>query len=127
MPVLRFLKPAVPRLAGVNTDEAMECVNGNIALYRKILTLFREKQADAVEQIREAWQSGDHEAAARLAHTLRGLAANVGAEDLVKKTRELEAALRNRQDELAATWLKEVDQSQQALLGEIDRAMPFEK
>ncbi len=117
---------AAPRLAGVNTDEAMECVNGNIALYCKILTLFREKQADAVEQIRKAWQSGDHEAAARLAHTLRGLAANVGAEDLVKKTRELEAALRAGQDELAATRLEEVDQSQQALLNEIDRAMPFE-
>ncbi|MFH1494144.1 MAG: ATP-binding protein [Pseudomonadota bacterium] len=115
---------SMPQLAGVNMDEAMECVNGNIALYRKLLMLFREKQADAVEHIRAAWQSGDHETAARLAHTLRGLAANIGAEDMVKKIRELEAALRNGQDELAASWLKEVDQSQQALLGEIDRAMP---
>ncbi|MBU0594330.1 MAG: response regulator [Gammaproteobacteria bacterium] len=115
---------SMPQLAGVNMDEAMECVNGNIALYRKLLMLFREKQADAVEHIRAAWQSGDHETAARLAHTLRGLAANIGAEDLVNKIRELEAALRNGQDELAASWLKEVDQFQQALLGEIDRAMP---
>ena len=115
---------SMPQLAGVNMDEAMECVNGNIALYRKLLMLFREKQADAVEHIRAAWQSGDRETAARLAHTLRGLAANIGAEELVNKIRELEAALRNGQDELAASWLKEVDQSQQALLGEIDRAMP---
>jgi signal transduction histidine kinase/CheY-like chemotaxis protein/HPt (histidine-containing phosphotransfer) domain-containing protein len=117
---------SVPQLAGVNTDEAMECVNGNVALYRKILTLFREKQADAVTHLREAYLAGDHEAAARLAHTLRGLAANIGARDLVKKIREFEMALRNGQDELAVTWLKEVDLAQQALLGEIERAMPFE-
>lgn len=47
-----------------------------------------------------------------------------GAEDLARKTGELEAALHNRQYELAATWLKVVEQSQQALLSEIDRAMP---
>ncbi|PWB48035.1 MAG: hypothetical protein C3F18_11775 [Nitrosomonadales bacterium] len=114
----------VPQLAGVNMAEAMECFNGNVALYRKMLRLFREKQADAVEHIRAAWQSGDHESAARLAHALRGLAANIGAEDLVKNVRAFEEALRNGQDESAATWLNEAGQSQHALLGEIDRAMP---
>lgn len=116
---------AVPQLVGVNRVEAMECVNGNVALYRKILTLFREKQADAAEHIREAWQSGDCETAARLAHTLRGLAGNIGAEDLVNKIRELELALRNGQDELVAVRLEEAGQSVNALIMEINRAMPL--
>ncbi len=114
----------VPRLAGVNTDEAMECVGGNVALYRKILTLFRDKQADAAERIGAAWRSGDRETAARLAHTLRGLAGNIGAGDLVSKARELELAFRNRQDDLAETRLQEVGLALNVLLGEIDRAIP---
>ncbi len=114
----------VPRLAGVNTDEAMECVGGNVALYRKILTLFRDKQADAAERIGAAWRSGDRETAARLAHTLRGLAGNIGAGDLVSKTRELELAFRNRQDDLTETCLQELGLALNELIGEIDRAMP---
>ena len=116
---------AVPQMAGVNMLEAMECVNGNVVLYRKILTLFREKQANAVEHIREAWQAGDGETAARRAHTLRGLAGNVGAEDLVNKIRELELALRNGSEELVAVRLEAVGQSVNSLIMEINRVMPL--
>jgi len=114
----------VPRLAGVSTDEALACVNGNAALYRKILASFREDQADAVARIREARRSGKRKMAILLAHTLRGLADNVGAYELAKVVRELEAALRAGQGDLADTLLESVSSMLNSLLSEIDRAMP---
>ncbi len=113
-----------PRLAGVATDEAMECVNGNASLYRKILALFREGQADAVERIHEACRSGDIKSAAMQAHTLKGSAGNVGALELAKATKELELALKNEQTDLAGALLESVGELLNALLAEIDRAMP---
>jgi len=113
-----------PRLAGVSTDEALECVNGNVALYRKILAAFRKDQADAVARIRAAWRSGERKTAILLAHTLKGLAGNVGAFELAKAVKALEAALRAEQNDLADTSLESVNGLLNALLGEIDRAMP---
>ncbi|MDP2851966.1 MAG: Hpt domain-containing protein, partial [Gallionella sp.] len=115
---------AVPRLAGVSTDEALASVNGNAALYRKILTSFREDQADAVVRIREATRSGERKTAILLAHTLRGLADNVGAYGLAKAAKELEAALRAGQSDLADSLLETVHGLLNTLLDEIDRAMP---
>jgi len=112
-----------PRLAGVDTDEALECVNGNVALYRKILSAFRTDQADAVARIRAAWRSGERKTAILLAHTLKGLAGNVGAFELAKAVKALESALRAEQNDLADTSLESVNGLLNALLGEIDRAM----
>jgi len=114
----------VPRLSGVDTDEALACVNGNVALYRKILTLFRQEQADAIERIGAAYRSGDLQTAVRQAHTLRGLAGNVGAAKLVKLTKALESALRHGQKELVETLLEELGEPLSSLIAEIDRAMP---
>jgi diguanylate cyclase (GGDEF)-like protein len=59
-----------------------------------------------------------------LAHTLRGLAGNVGAFELAKTVKELESALRDERDDLAETSLESVNGLLNALLGEIDRALP---
>jgi signal transduction histidine kinase/DNA-binding response OmpR family regulator len=118
------IENTLPQLAGVNMVEAMECVNGNVVFYQKILNMFRENQANAAEHIRAAWLSGDYETAARLAHTLRGLAGNVGAENLVSQIREFEMALRAKQDEFVETRLEDIGQSVNALISEINRAMP---
>jgi len=114
----------VPRLSGVDTDEALACVNGNVALYRKILTLFRQEQADALERIAAAYRSGDLQTAVRQTHTLRGLAGNIGAAKLVKLSKALESALRHGQKELAVTLLEELGEPLSSLIAEIDRAMP---
>ncbi|MBS4098480.1 MAG: response regulator [Sulfuricella sp.] len=114
---------AAPRLTGVNTDEALDCLNGNIALYRKILMAFREDQADAVVLMRTMRRAGDGKSAARLVHTLRGLAGNVGAQEIVKLTKELEAALASEQGDVE-TLLNELEKHLAALIREIDHALP---
>jgi two-component system, sensor histidine kinase and response regulator len=52
-------------------------------MYRHLLDMFRRDQAEGVARIRKALDSGDYDTAKLLAHTLKGLAGNIGAEDLV--------------------------------------------
>ena len=54
-------------------------VAGNEQLYSRLLWQFRDQQAQAVDQIRAAIEGGDRSLAERLAHTLKGVAGNVGA------------------------------------------------
>ena len=54
-------------------------VAGNEALYLKLLHQFLDQQAPAVAQVTEALAQGDRPLAERLAHTLKGVAGNIGA------------------------------------------------
>jgi len=54
-------------------------VAGNETLYRKLLHQFLDQQAPAVARIRAAIADGDGSLAERLAHTLKGVAGNIGA------------------------------------------------
>ena len=68
-----------PELAGIDTRAGLARAQGNRMLYRRLLEKFREGQGRFVKEFREAAQSGDAEAATRLAHTLKGVAGNIGA------------------------------------------------
>ena len=65
--------PASTRRTGLSR------VGGNRKLYLKLLRQFIEQQGPAVEQITEALARGDIALAERLAHTLKGVAGNIGA------------------------------------------------
>lgn len=53
---------------------------GNEKLYRRLLDKFYQSQFDFLEQFKQARQSDDDpEAATRAAHTLKGVAGNIGA------------------------------------------------
>ncbi|MDQ6976145.1 MAG: response regulator, partial [Mariprofundaceae bacterium] len=59
-------------------------------LYRKILNKFYHSQADIVARIAQSHQSGDNETACREAHTLKGVAGNIGAQPLAEAAEKLE-------------------------------------
>ena len=71
-------------------------VGGNEKLYRKLLRDFAAQQGRAAEQIAEALALGDAAVAERLAHTLKGVAGNLGASDLQAAAGKLERCLRER-------------------------------
>jgi len=81
-------------LAGVDTATALKRLNGNKAIYRKLLVMFRERQGDAVARMTAAWTSGDRDEAMRNAHTLKSLAGNIGADGLFTAAGNLERAIR---------------------------------
>src|SRR6185503_13879339 len=71
-------------------------VGGNRKLYAKILRQFAEQQGPAVEQVADALTKGDHALAERVAHTLKGVAGNIGATGVQSAAAALERAIRDR-------------------------------
>jgi CheY-like chemotaxis protein len=83
-----------PELEGIDTVDALGRVGGNSPLYLKILRQFRDGQAKAVARIRAAIEAGDKHTARREAHTLKGLAGNVGAHALYQAAERVEHLFR---------------------------------
>ncbi len=81
-------------IAGLDAARGLQVASGNRKLYRTILTRFVQGQAKVPAQIHEALATGDLPAAERLAHTLKGVCANIGAEHVRHLAASLEDALR---------------------------------
>jgi two-component system sensor histidine kinase/response regulator len=84
-------------VAGLNIQAALRRVQGKQPLYIKMLQQFVDKQISTPSDIQNALQDGDWQTAERLAHTLKSLAGNIGAESLQESAEELELALRIQQ------------------------------
>ena len=69
--------------------------NDNPAFYATLLKKFMTSQADAVQGINRSLDEGDRTSAERIAHTLRGVAGNLGATALQASAEALETSLRN--------------------------------
>ena len=87
---------ALPSIAGLDTNDGLSRVGGNRKLYVKILRQFAEQQGPAADQVADALATGDHALAERLAHTLKGVAGNIGAAGVQSAAAALERAIRDR-------------------------------
>jgi signal transduction histidine kinase/DNA-binding response OmpR family regulator/HPt (histidine-containing phosphotransfer) domain-containing protein len=83
----------VPQLEGIDATRGLHCVAGNAALYLQLLDSFRQNQRNAAEDLHAAVARGDAAAAGAAAHSLRGIAGNLGATVLERSARDLEAVL----------------------------------
>jgi len=86
---------------GLDTRDGLTRVAGNRKLYLKLICQFTEQQGTAASRIAAALKHGDPELAERLAHTLKGVAGNLGAESVQAAAGELERAIRERVDAAA--------------------------
>ncbi len=87
---------ALPDVPGLDTFDGLSRVGKNRKLYLKLLRQFVEQQGPAGEQIASALVSDDNSGAERLAHTLKGVAANLGARTVQTAAGALEKAIRER-------------------------------
>ncbi len=92
---------ALAEVDGLDARLGLGQVLGREALYLDILTRFVASQHDQAIAIAQAIDSGHREQAQRLAHTLKGLAAQIGALALREQAAQLEAALRAGQPDPA--------------------------
>jgi two-component system sensor histidine kinase/response regulator len=83
-------------IAGLDIEQGLRRVLGKEAVYTKMLRKFMSGQHDAVALIKWALASDDWEDAERLAHTLKGVAGNLGATVVQSDAAALEAALQKR-------------------------------
>ncbi len=84
---------ALRQVPGLDVKQGLSQANQNAALYIAMLGKFIKSQEHAVEQIQQALREADAASAERLAHTLKGLAASMGAQPLRALAAELEQAL----------------------------------
>ncbi|WP_326543739.1 PAS domain S-box protein [Pseudorhodoferax sp.] len=97
--------PALPVLPGLDTVAGLARVGGKHALYLRLLQQFHERQADAGARIAAALAAGDAGTAERIAHTVRGVAGNLGLGEVQQRAQAVEAAIGTNQppaDALAA-------------------------
>ena len=80
-------------LPGVNLTAGLRCVAGNGKLYRQLLETFYRNYQTAAETISNVLKEGKFDEAKRLAHTLKGVAGNLGALQVQNAARELEQAI----------------------------------
>ncbi len=95
------LKPSqtdLPRsLPGINIKDGLNRFQGNQSLLRKLLNKFSVNHGNMVAEIDTAIASGDRQTAIHLAHTLKGVSGNIGAQQLYKATKKLEAAIKTEE------------------------------
>jgi len=80
------------RMPGLDIITALKRLGGNRKLLKKLLIRFADDYSDIAETLEKALDSGDIEYIRRTAHTIKGVAGNIGADDLFEAARELEAA-----------------------------------
>jgi signal transduction histidine kinase/ligand-binding sensor domain-containing protein/CheY-like chemotaxis protein/HPt (histidine-containing phosphotransfer) domain-containing protein len=86
-------KTAMPKLAGIDSARGLAVVMGNRDLYLDLLRRFGQSQRSTAAQLQQEWDRGDLAAAQRRAHSLRSVAANIGALDVEQSAQSLEMKL----------------------------------
>ena len=77
-------------LKGVDTHCGLANAGGNGVLYRRVLGMFREREADFAKRFRAACAAGDTDAAMRTVHDLKGVAGMLGMHAVQEAAAELE-------------------------------------
>jgi PAS domain S-box-containing protein len=88
----------IPSIDGLDADDGLRRVSGNLHLYMDLLHQFREQQADTVARLAAQFAIEDHAAAERLAHNLKGVAGNLGFRELALAAGNLEKAINDQGD-----------------------------
>jgi two-component system sensor histidine kinase/response regulator len=84
----------LPEVPGLNTADGLVRVAGNQKLYRKLLRQFSTTEADAAQRIAAALAENDRARAERMAHTIKGVAGNIGAPVVQNAAANLERAIK---------------------------------
>lgn len=85
--------PDLPQVPGLDVQRGLRQCGGRAALYQSLLRLYVQHNTGFGAQVRDALDRGDRAAAERIAHTLKGSSAQVGADAVERGAAELEAAL----------------------------------
>ena len=88
------LEAFLPLQPVMNVPEALSRMNGNQKLLLGILQGFQDETPRSEDALRQALEEGDLQTAFRLAHNLKGVAANLSVPQVSEAARELENLLR---------------------------------
>jgi len=80
-------------ISGFDTADTLERLSGDVELYHRVLGMLVPGLATAIDQFAAAVASCDHAGTKSAVHSIRGMAANVGATELAGHAAELEHML----------------------------------
>jgi len=119
----------LPEIEGVDLEGGLKRLVGNKRLYRDLLLQFASKQADAPAEIAAAIESGDPKLAERIAHTVKGVAGNLGLGQVFAAAEKMERAIRHG-NVVDAETLEEfslvLDRQVEAIRGAMQAVIPTE-
>ncbi|NEX22590.1 response regulator [Thiorhodococcus mannitoliphagus] len=119
---------ALPRIPGLDLEVGLRALRGNEARYAQVLRLFAQGHGEDAALMRKHLASGDRETAVRLAHTIKGVAATLGAGLLRQRALDLELALRDQAtDATIEAGIQALEASLVPLLREIRRMVPVDQ
>ena len=114
-------------IPGLDTAEGLRRVLGRTQLYWSMLRKFVAGQQHVASEIGAALERGAGGTAERLAHTLKGLAGNIGARQLQRQAERLEAAIGGGfERQPIAVLLESTDRMLGALVSELLPRLPPE-
>jgi two-component system, sensor histidine kinase and response regulator len=93
------------QIPGFDTVNTMDRLDGDVALYHRVLEMLMPSLSTSIAHFSTALASSDRAGAKRIVHSIRGMAANVGALALTASAAELEQRMnenRERPEQLAA-------------------------
>jgi len=90
----------VPEIEGVDVAGGLERVAGNKRLYVDLLGHFVARHGSAGAQIGVALENGDRKLAERLAHSVKGVAGNLGINGLFQLAGKLQSAIHESRDDV---------------------------
>jgi|GEM_PF-975231 len=113
----------VPVISGLDIQNALVRMGGSVKLLRKLIYRFVETQADVMVRIEKALASNNVETVLREAHTVKGLAGNIGALSMAECAEQVESVLKSGTTENLAAPLAAMGKELGELIGRISMAM----
>ena len=83
-------------LPGIDQQKGLESVQGNVALYEKLLGKFVSQYNNAAQDLESFLAKGAHEEGLRLVHSIKGVAASLGMTELFCAANALETEMINQ-------------------------------
>ncbi|WP_297574384.1 response regulator [uncultured Deefgea sp.] len=107
---------AIAKLPGIDLIGGLNRLMNNKPLYLQLMRQFCQSELDCISRINAAIANNDRATASRYAHTIKGVAANLGANQLAEDAGVIEQFLRteNNQSDLTP-WLIKIESALQAI------------
>ena len=104
----------------IDIKTGLQRVQQNWQLYLKLLRHFKDTYSSFKKDMTAALEGRDVEVSLRLAHTLKGVAGNLGAHALSDAAEELEKNIRENRGEISSSSMITIDKELQQVLKFID-------
>jgi two-component system sensor histidine kinase/response regulator len=107
-------------IAGIDISDGLQRVGLNATLYKNLLVKFSNTYGDIRKQITTALEKNDKELAIRLAHTVKGVAGNIGAKDLQGAAEQIETTIQSSRDDDLGQLLDTLHDHTEAIMADLN-------